>query len=157
MKIQKKNIKALIEAVKSLKVADDNLRYDMIDCMIALQEANEEWQRELKVLEDFEKEQIGLTDEMMRLSENIDINHAGENKPLSQEEKEAAIAVRMYKSVFEKDATKKSEELVEVDVKFITLEDFKKLTKGGSLSLEDNALIKRFLVEKQEKQDKKAA
>ena len=154
MKIQKKNIKALLEAVKSLKITDDNLRYDMIDSMIALQEAHEEWQRELKVLGDLEKEQIGLTDEMMRLSENIDINHAGENKPLSQEEKEAAIAVRLYRSVYDKDATKRSEELVEVDVKLITLEDFKKLTKDGSLSLEDNALIKRYFVEKQ---DKKAA
>lgn len=154
MKIQKKNIKALLEAVKSLKITDDNLRYDMIDSMIALQEAHEEWQHELKVLGDLEKEQIGLTDEMMRLSENIDINHAGENKPLSQEEKEAAIAVRLYRSVYEKDATKKSEELVEVDAKLITLEDFKKLTKDGSLSLEDNALIKRYFVEKQ---DKKAA
>jgi hypothetical protein len=65
---------------------------------------------------------------------------------LTQEEQDAAIAVKLFNRLYKKDMDVKATEEVEVDVKCVTLEELKKITKDEKLTLEAESLLIEYLV-----------
>lgn len=146
MKIEKFQLVNLYNIVRTLKVVDGDLRYKMIDNNVVLKKAVREYDDEKKAIEEMVKEEVGLTEEKMRVADSIDIKHHGSSEPLTAEEQDAAIAVKMFNRLFKKDIEVKAMEEVEVDVKCVTLEELKKMTKDEKLSLDDESLLLEYLV-----------
>lgn len=146
MKIEKFQLVNLYNIVRTLKVVDGDLRYKMIDNNVVLKKAVREYDDEKKAIEEMVKEEVGLTEEKMRVADSIDIKHHGSSEPLTAEEQDAAIAVKMFNRLFKKDIEVKALEEVEVDVKCVTLEELKKMTKDEKLSLDDESLLLEYLV-----------
>lgn len=146
MKIEKLELVNLHNVVRKLTAVDGELRYKMIDNNVALRKAVREYEDEKKAIEEMVKDEVGLTEEKMRVADAIELKHLGTSDPLSQEEQDAAIAVKLFNRLYKKDMDVKAAEEVEVDVKCVTLEELKKITKDEKLTLEAESLLIEYLV-----------
>lgn len=146
MKIEKLELVNLHNVVRKMTAVDGELRYKMIDNNVALRKAVREYEDEKKAIEEMVKDEVGLTEEKMRVADAIELKHLGTSDPLSQEEQDAAIAVKLFNRLYKKDMDVKATEEVEVDVKCVTLEELKKITKDEKLTLEAESLLIEYLV-----------
>ena len=145
-KIKNEELVNLYNVVRKLTAVDGELRYKMIDNNVVLRKAVREYEDENKVIEGIVKDEVGLTEEKMRVADAIELKHLGTSDPLSQEEQDAAIAVKQFNRLYKKDMDVKAAEEVEVDVKCVTLEELKKITKDEKLTLEAESLLIEYLV-----------
>lgn len=145
-KIVKKDLAALCKAVKTLKAVEGELRYKMLDNYLALKKAYDTLVEEQKAIGELVKEQLGVTESVEQSFQKLQLDHEGVKKPYTDEEKELLLLINKCNTRIDKDLALKAQEEVELDIKAISLDELKTLSKGENLALEVEGLLMQSLL-----------
>lgn len=147
MQIVRKEFEKILDILGNLNSVEGETREAIVDNYVKISEANSKWIAEKRNIIELCRKHTGFTEEVARQAAEIEVEHQGENKPFTDEEKALLRKSILFNMLADKDIKQMSIKPVDVDIQTIPADELRKIAKESNLTIAQESILLQYFRE----------
>lgn len=147
MQIVRKEFEKILDILGNLNSVEGETREAIVDNYVKISEANSKWVAEKRNIIELCRKHTGFTEEVARQAAEIEVEHQGENKPFTDEEKALLRKSILFNMLADKDIKQMGIKPVDVDIQAIPADELRKIAKESNLTIAQESILLQYFRE----------
>lgn len=147
MQIVRKEFEKILDILGNLNSVEGETREAIVDNYVKISEANSKWVAEKRNIIELCRKHTGFTEEVTRQAAEIEVEHQGENKPFTDEEKALLRKSILFNMLADKDIKQMGIKPVDVDIQAIPADELRKIAKESNLTIAQESILLQYFRE----------
>lgn len=147
MQIVRKEFEKILDILGNLNSVEGEAREAIVDNYVKISEANSKWIAEKRNIIELCRKHTGFTEEVVRQAAEIEVEHQGENKPFTDEEKALLRKSILFNMLADKDIKQMGIKPVDVDIQAIPADELRKIAKESNLTIAQESILLQYFRE----------
>lgn len=147
MQIVRKEFEKILDILGSMNSVEGETRDAIVNNYLSVSEANSKWIAEKRNIIELCRKHTGFTEEVARQAAEIEVEHQGENKPFTDEEKTLLRKSILFNMLADKDIKQMGIKPVDVDVQAIPADELRKIAKESNLTIAQESILLQYFRE----------